>query len=157
MQKIISLDQLPHILTPLTDKKIILAGGCFDILHKGHIAFLGAAKKQGDTLVVLLESDEAIRRNKGENRPVNTVIDRARILATLPTVDYIVMLPDTMTDEGYDNVVLTVKPAIIATTKGDPFISHKERQAKLVDGSVFAVIDRLPEHASTKLAESIQS
>ena len=63
--------------------KIVLVGGCFDILHLGHVVFLEKAKKEGDVLVVLLESDEKVRFLKGKGRPVHTQSERAEILSAL--------------------------------------------------------------------------
>src|SRR3990167_9728836 len=74
-------------------KVVVLAGGCFDILHPGHVIFLEKAKKTGDILVVLLESDQKVKELKGINRPVHTQIDRAQVLFALRAVDYVVMLP----------------------------------------------------------------
>ena len=75
-------------------KKItVLAGGCFDVLHPGHIVFLEKAKKAGDYLVVLLESDKKIRKLKGKGRPVHSQKERAEILSALKSVDSVVCLP----------------------------------------------------------------
>lgn len=158
MNKIYRLDTVDQIptLPKFPNKCIVVVGGCFDILHKGHIAFLEEAKKQGDLLVVLLESDARIKQSKGANRPVNTQSVRAGILATLSSVDIVVSLPDRMDDTSYDTVVLGIKPAIIATTKGDPGIHHKMRQAESVNGQVREVIERLPDHASSALARYIE-
>ncbi|MBI3343244.1 adenylyltransferase/cytidyltransferase family protein, partial [Candidatus Gottesmanbacteria bacterium] len=60
--------------------KKILVGGCFDLLHYGHIRFLEEAKKLGDHLVVALESDENVRRMKGEGRPIHTQAQRKEML-----------------------------------------------------------------------------
>lgn len=64
MNKIIKLDQIP------SNKKLVLAGGVFDLLHYGHIKFLKEAKKYGDILIVALESDTTVQRLKGKSRPI---------------------------------------------------------------------------------------
>lgn len=133
-------------------KKIILVGGCFDILHNGHVRFLRNAKKLGDVLLVLLESDASISKSKGSGRPINPQIDRAEILSELRDVDYVILLPSIMTDEEYDNVIIKIKPAIIATTKGDPWKVHKERQATLVGGKVTDVISPVKNKSTTRVA-----
>lgn len=156
MNKIIPFEKLNKTLQSVRQKgPIVLAGGCFDILHKGHFEFLRKAKDQGDILIVLLESDASIQKAKGATKPVNPQRIRASVLASLSQVDYIVPLPDTMSDDLYDTVVLAIKPAIIATTKGDPGIHHKKRQAGSVNGTVVEVIERLPRYASSILAEQI--
>jgi len=138
------------------DKKIVLVGGCFDILHIGHLIFLDAAKKEGDCLIVLLESDESIKKSKGPRRPLNTQEDRARLLAAFESVDYVVLLPTDMHDKTYDTLVMEIKPAIIATTKGDQYRFHKERQAKSVGASVIDVTDPIKDQSTTKVFEILK-
>jgi D-beta-D-heptose 7-phosphate kinase/D-beta-D-heptose 1-phosphate adenosyltransferase len=67
--------------------KVVATGGCFDVLHAGHIASLEAARKLGDALVVLVNSDDSIRRLKGSGRPVNSLEDRCQVLRSLRCVD----------------------------------------------------------------------
>ena len=69
----------------------MFTNGAFDILHAGHVTYLEFARKQGDVLVVGLNSDASVRRYKGRGRPVNGQADRARVLAALECVDYVVM------------------------------------------------------------------
>ena len=75
-------------------KRLVFTNGCFDILHTGHVSYLEFARDQGDALVVGLNSDESVRRNKGPNRPINSEQDRARVLASLRAVDYVVVFDD---------------------------------------------------------------
>jgi D-beta-D-heptose 7-phosphate kinase/D-beta-D-heptose 1-phosphate adenosyltransferase len=151
--KILSIENSPTVLQRLHAKhaRIVLTGGCFDILHIGHITFLEAAKKVGDTLLILLESDETISRAKGPNRPVNSQEDRARLLGAFAIVDYVILLPDSMTDQRYDALVLKIKPAIIATTKGDAYRFHKERQADSVGGKVIDVTDPIKDQSTSRI------
>ena len=101
-------------------KSIVVAGGCFDILHVGHVRFLQSAKKLGDVLFVLLESDKNVKKLKGETRPINSQKDRAEILSSLKSVDYVVFLPRMKSDEDYDKLITCLKPNILATTENDP-------------------------------------
>ena len=89
MNKVIKFEQLEELSKKIKQKgeKIILVGGCFDILHTGHIKFLKSAKELGGKLLVALESDESVKRSKGEKRPVNNQKERANILSNLPSVD----------------------------------------------------------------------
>lgn len=73
------------------NKKIVFTNGCFDILHKGHIAYLNQAKDLGDVLVVGVNSDESVKKLKGENRPINNENDRAYLLENLKSVDYAII------------------------------------------------------------------
>lgn len=70
--------------------KIVFTNGCFDILHAGHIAYLKEAKKLGDILVVGVNTDESVKRLKGDSRPINTLEDRLLLLSALEIVDYVV-------------------------------------------------------------------
>ena len=69
---------------------LVATGGCFDVLHAGHVATLEAARSLGDGLVVLLNSDESVRRLKGPGRPVNSQEDRTRVLLSLSCVDAVI-------------------------------------------------------------------
>lgn len=129
-------------------KKIVLVGGCFDILHLGHITFLEKAKQQGDILIVLLESDERIKKIKGLQRPFHTQQQRAHMLSNLRSVDFVVGLPTTMEDADYDSLVTRIHPNILATTENDPFMQHKQRQARSIGAHVVTVTKRIP-HLST--------
>jgi len=71
-------------------KKIVFTNGCFDILHKGHVAYLQAAKSLGDILIVGMNTDDSVKRLKGSERPVNSLEDRAFVLSSLRSVDYVV-------------------------------------------------------------------
>ncbi|WP_298591078.1 PfkB family carbohydrate kinase [uncultured Kocuria sp.] len=73
---------------------VVATGGCFDVLHAGHIASLDAARRLGDALVVLLNSDDSVRRLKGPGRPVVGEADRARVLGALRSVDAVVLFDE---------------------------------------------------------------
>ncbi len=71
-------------------KRVVFTNGCFDLLHAGHVEYLAWARAQGDALIVGLNSDDSVRRLKGEFRPVIGFNDRARILCALRAVDAVV-------------------------------------------------------------------
>jgi D-glycero-beta-D-manno-heptose 1-phosphate adenylyltransferase len=75
-------------------KRIVFANGCFDILHVGHVRYLEGAAAQGNVLVVGVNSDRAVRKLKGENRPVLPEEARAELVAALESVDYVVIFDD---------------------------------------------------------------
>jgi D-beta-D-heptose 7-phosphate kinase/D-beta-D-heptose 1-phosphate adenosyltransferase len=91
MGKIVSLRQLLRIRRMLARKrqKVVFTNGTFDILHRGHVEYLAAARGLGDVLVVGLNTDASIRRIKGHGRPINRSADRAAVLAALQSVDYV--------------------------------------------------------------------
>lgn len=149
-KKILTIEQVIEITAKLKHegKRIVLAGGCFDIFHVGHLTYLEKARKEGDVLIVFLESDKHIKETKGHMRPINTQQDRARILAHLDIVDYVITLPD---EPDYDGLVIKIKPAIIATTEGDLSRSHKERQAKKIGAKVIDVTTQISNQSTSKI------
>ncbi|MEK7551620.1 MAG: adenylyltransferase/cytidyltransferase family protein [Patescibacteria group bacterium] len=157
MGKILNLQKAINTakILNLEEKSIVLAGGCFDILHIGHIRFLAKAKKKGDYLFILLESDQSVRKLKGKNRPINQIFDRAQILAAINSIDYIIPLEKVLESKDYDNIVEKIRPNIIAVTKNDKALIHKQRQAKKINAKVVSVIDRFEDKSTTRLAEII--
>lgn len=157
MGKIVDIKQAILISEKLKkqNKTIVLAGGCFDVLHQGHIQFLKKAKKQRDLLFVLLENDKKITEIKGKERPINRQKERAGALSKLKFIDFIITLPFFKVNEDYDNLVFKLKPDIIATTKGDPARFHKERQAKALKIKVVDVIERIPNQSTTRLINNL--
>jgi len=75
-------------------KKLVFTNGCFDILHRGHVTYLAFARNQGDALVVGLNTDASVKGNKGDDRPINNEEDRAFVLGSLRSVDYVVIFGD---------------------------------------------------------------
>ena len=75
-------------------RKLVFTNGCFDLLHPGHTDYLAFARQQGDALVVGLNSDASVRRYKGPQRPIVGEGDRARVLAALAAVDYVVLFDE---------------------------------------------------------------
>ncbi len=153
MDKILSIKQAITLGSQLhkQNKRIVLGGGCFDLLHIGHITFLEEAKKRGDVLVVMLESDASIAAAKGENRPINSQQIRAKILSALIPVDFVVLLEPHMSNKAYDTLVYAIRPDIIATTGGDTNRHHKERQAKKIGAEVIDVTSQISDKSTTKL------
>jgi len=129
-------------------KNIVLVGGCFDVLHPGHITFLEKSKELGDLLVVLLESDEKVRKLKGTDRPVHTQKDRAKVLTALRFVDKVICLPFMESEAEYAQVIARIKPNIIAVTKGYPNISYHKQAANLA-GAKIKYVTRLIGNYST--------
>ncbi|MCI0501163.1 MAG: D-glycero-beta-D-manno-heptose-7-phosphate kinase [Epsilonproteobacteria bacterium] len=90
-------------------KRIVFTNGCFDILHRGHVSYLDVAKSFGDILILGLNSDESVKRLKGDDRPINNQDDRGFILAALESVDYVVNFSE---DTPYE-LIKIVQPDIL--------------------------------------------
>jgi FAD synthetase len=120
-------------------KKIVLVGGCFDLLHFGHISFLKQAKSLGEYLVVALESDENVKRMKGESRPIHTQAQRKEMLESLSVVDEVIVLPAMHGYRDYSKLVRKIKPAVIAITQGDPAKDKKSEQANEVGAKLIEI------------------
>ncbi|KKP96200.1 MAG: hypothetical protein A2152_00320 [Candidatus Levybacteria bacterium RBG_16_35_6] len=153
MNKVITPKEAIDISSKLRseDKIIVLTGGCFDVLHFGHISFLKNAKNIGDKIFLLLESDGSVKIKKGKDRPVNNQKNRANNLARYKFVDYVIMLPKLEKNEEYDRLVTQIRPDVIASTKNDPNSAHKRRQAKLVGAEYKEVIERISNLSTTSL------
>ncbi len=75
-------------------KTLVFTNGCFDILHRGHAAYMAFARAHGDALCVGINSDASVRRNKGASRPINPELDRAYVVGSLRAVDFVVIFDE---------------------------------------------------------------
>ena len=109
--KIKVLDELEEILNRhrKENKKIVFTNGCFDILHVGHIEYLKFSRKQGDVLVIGLNTDRSVREQKGDKRPFVSEDERARLISALEDVDYVILFDD-LTPE---KLIRRVKPDVL--------------------------------------------
>lgn len=108
MDKLKSLSELKRFVESekAQGKRIVFANGCFDLLHVGHIRYLKEAKQQGDLLIVGLNSDDSVRKLKGEGRPILDEQGRAVLLSALECVDCIVIFKD----DTVDRLLIELKP-----------------------------------------------
>lgn len=157
MKSIIELKEIEKLSKTLHQegKKVVLVGGCFDLLHYGHISFLTEAKKQGDILIVLLESDTRIQQLKGAERPLHTQSQRATMLIAIKDVDYVVLLPDVMNYQSYDNIVKQLQPAIIAITRGSESLQYIDRQAK-ENNAMLYFVDPIENLSTSRIVELLE-
>src|SRR5437762_5518294 len=90
-EKIVGREALRDISEGLrrTGATVVFANGCFDILHVGHVRYLEGAKAEGDLLIVGINSDEQVRKQKGAGRPLISQNERAEIVASLDAVDFV--------------------------------------------------------------------
>ena len=88
------IDKLREFRKNHPDKKVVFTNGCFDILHRGHVAYLNEAKSQGDFLILGLNSDASVKRLKGPERPINSEADRKFVIENLKAIDLVVIFEE---------------------------------------------------------------
>ncbi len=132
--------------------KIVFTNGCFDILHSGHVHYLQEARKRGDCLLVGLNSDGSVRSLKGDGRPVNAEMDRARVLAALECVDFVIIFDQDTPQE----LIVELMPDVLV--KGSDWPENKIVGASEVKGEGGEVvrIDFKHDISTTKVLRKIQ-
>jgi D-glycero-beta-D-manno-heptose 1-phosphate adenylyltransferase len=104
-------------------RKLVFTNGCFDILHRGHVTYLGFARNQGDALCIGLNSDASVKRNKGPNRPINPEADRAYVLASLESVDTVVLFDE---NEPKDLIAQIIPQVLVKGKDWAHYVSGRE-------------------------------
>ena len=104
-------------------RTLVFTNGCFDLLHVGHVEYLAFARQQGDALVVGLNSDASVQRNKGATRPVVSQDERARVLAALEVVDYVVIFDE---DEPADLIGEILPDILVKGEDWAHYVSGKD-------------------------------
>ena len=130
---------------------IVFTNGCFDIIHRGHIELLSAAKKKGDRLIVGLNSDQSVKRLKGNDRPLQPVEDRAMILDAIESVDMVVGFEEDTPAE----IILHFLPDVLV--KGGDYTTDTIVGADTViaNGGTVETIPLIPEKSTTALLDRI--
>ena len=133
-------------------QRIVFTNGCFDILHVGHVRYLGAARALGDCLVVGLNSDASVRRLKGPERPVNEEADRAEVLDALRAVDYVTIFDEPTAAE----LIEIIRPDVYV--KGGDYTIATLPEAEIVRGYGGRVefVDLVPERSTTRVIEKLR-
>ena len=132
-------------------KRFVLANGCFDLLHVGHVRYLEDARALGDALLVGVNSDASVARLKGAGRPIMTAAERAEIVGALASVDAVVIFDD----DTADGLVATLRPDVHA--KGTDYTAETvpERAAVLAAGGKVAIAGDPKTHATRDLIRTI--
>lgn len=147
-QKIVSREELRQRVEGWRSAglRIVLANGCFDVLHVGHVRYLRAAKALGDRLIVAVNADRSVRELKGEGRPAMPENERAELLAALEGVDAVLVFPE----PDVRAVIREVRPDIHA--KGTDYTSDSvpERDEVAACGGRVAIVGDPKEHSATE-------
>ena len=153
--KVIPWDKLPAWRDSLRKqgRKLVVTNGCFDLLHRGHVIYLEAARAQGDALLIGVNSDASVRELKGPDRPINSESDRAYVLAALGSVDAVCVF----TDRDALRFLRTVQPDIYA--KGGDYtidtINQDERRLIESQGGKVVVLAGVPGKSTTAILDKI--
>jgi rfaE bifunctional protein nucleotidyltransferase chain/domain len=132
-------------------RRVVLANGCFDLLHVGHVRYLRAARGLGDALVVGLNSDASVRRLKGPGRPVMAAAERAELIGALAVVDLVVVFDE----DDAEALIARLRPDVHA--KGTDYTEESvpERAAVLAAGGRVAIAGDPKSHATRDLIAAI--
>jgi rfaE bifunctional protein nucleotidyltransferase chain/domain len=153
--KIVSRETLGSILEKKREEgeKIIFTNGCFDILHRGHIEYLASACDLGDIFVVGLNSDESVRRLKGESRPAVDEGSRALTMASFEIVDYVVIFME----DTPSNLIRVIRPDY--WVKGGDYQNFEdlpEYRALIETGGKVKIIPLIEGYSTTDIYKKIQ-
>lgn len=153
MARRVTLEEAAEIAARLSraGKRLVLANGCFDLLHVGHVRYLEGARRLGDALLVAVNSDSSVRRLKGPGRPIMPEGERAEILSALGCVDYVLIFDD----DTVDGLIARLKPAVHA--KGTDYTAESvpERGAVLAYGGSVAIAGDAKRHSTRDLIQTI--
>jgi len=151
--KLKTLDELKAIVRSARarGRKIVFANGCFDLLHVGHVRYLQGARAEGDILIVALNSDASVKRNKGEGRPLQSQAARAEIIGSIASVDYVLIF-DAATVDGLLN---ELQPDVHA--KGTDYTTDTvpERETVRGYGGRVAIVGDPKAHSTRDLIDRI--
>ena len=133
--------------------RIVFTNGCFDLLHPGHVRYLGAARALGDTLVVGLNDDASVRRLKGPGRPILGAAERVEVLTALSAVDYIVLFAD---DTPHD-LIAALAPDVLVKGADWPSEEIVGRDLVLARGGRVERIPLVPGVSTSDIIRRIRS
>ena len=132
-------------------EKIVFTNGCFDIIHQGHINYLIEAKKMGGKLIIGLNSDSSVQKNKGNSRPIQDEISRAKILASLEFVDAVTIFKE----QTPRKLIKNIRPDILI--KGSDYLVHEIEGNEFVlsYGGIVKTIEITNNYSTSKIIKKI--
>jgi D-glycero-beta-D-manno-heptose 1-phosphate adenylyltransferase len=152
--KILARAELSKILVEekRRGKKVVLANGCFDLLHAGHIRYLEGARREGDVLVVGVNADASVRALKGPGRPILDETARARMVAALRAVDYVLLFAE----PNVEALLEEIRPDVHA--KGTDYTQETVPERAIADrlGIRVAIVGDPKNHSTRQLLEDIR-
>jgi len=153
MAAVLSVDEAGRLASVwrAAGKRLVLANGCFDLLHVGHVRYLQAARALGDALVVGLNSDASVQRLKGPGRPVMPAAERAELVAALRGVDYVVVFGDA----NVERLLLLIKPDVHCKGTDYTVDTVPERAVVAAYGGRTAIVGDPKSHATRELLKRI--
>lgn len=133
-------------------RRIVFTNGCFDILHAGHVTYLAQAKALGEVLIVGVNSDDSVRRLKGDSRPVNTLADRLTVLSALSCIDHLVPFAEL----NPNNLIRMICPDFFV--KGGDYSREQLPEVELVEelGGVIKILPYIDNRSTTRLIHHIR-
>jgi rfaE bifunctional protein nucleotidyltransferase chain/domain len=155
MNKIVSRDELKRRVEEWrsASEQVVMANGCFDVLHVGHVRYLKAAKALGGKLIVAVNADVSVRGLKGEGRPVMPENERAEILAALEPVDAVVIFPE----RDVRALLNEIRPDVQAKGTDYTVDSVPERDVVVAYGGRVEIVGDPKDHSATAIIEQMRS
>jgi rfaE bifunctional protein nucleotidyltransferase chain/domain len=132
-------------------RRVVLANGCFDLLHVGHVRYLADARMLGDLLIVGVNGDASVRRLKGPGRPLMPAAERAELVASFRAVDHVVVFDD----DTADRLVTLLRPAVHAKGTDYTVESVPERVAVRAAGGRVAITGDAKAHSTRDVIAEI--
>lgn len=146
---ILSRDALREVVAAAraNGKRIVMANGCFDILHVGHIRYLRGARELGDLLVVGVNSDSQVTIQKGPGRPIVPAVERAQLVAALESVSYVTVFNEPTVEE----LLLALKPDVHAKGTDYTVDTVPEREIVRSYGGTVAIVGDPKDHSTSEI------
>ncbi len=153
MSGVKTIEEMKSIRTRLRDekKKVVFTNGCFDLIHAGHVDYLTKAKEMGDVLIVGLNSDDSVRRIKGDKRPILLEQERAFIISNIKAVDYVVLFEE----DTPAKIIGTLIPDVLVKGADWPIDNIVGRDVVEAAGGEVKTIKFVNNQSTSKIIKSI--
>jgi len=147
-------DELKAVVDALRaeGKTVVFTNGCFDILHVGHIRYLRGAKAEADVLLLAVNDDASVRRNKGESRPLQPEMERVEVVSALEMVDLVTLF----STPTVDPLLQLLRPDVHAKGTDYTLENVPERETVLAYGGRIAIVGDPKDHSSTALLDDMR-